>query len=117
MCATTWARNIHPRAPRFRTWRGSAWRPDGSGWVVTSARPSLHEPGVVPTTPESPRVADVRATPRGKALDWFMAAPVWTLRPDGTVEVYDLRFVSVVLPRGKTFRVEFPSGSLDPIVH
>ncbi|MBI3857659.1 MAG: metal-dependent hydrolase [Planctomycetes bacterium] len=70
----------------------------------------------VPTTPSAPRVAEVRASPRGRALERFMAAPVWTLRPDGGVEVYDLRFVSLIVPRGKTFRVEFPPGRLEPVV-
>jgi hypothetical protein len=43
-----------------------------------------------------------------------MAAPVWTLHPDGRVEVYDLRFDSVVVPRKGTFVVEFPPGSAEP---
>jgi inner membrane protein len=70
----------------------------------------------VPTTPDAPRVAEVRASPRGRALERFMAAPVWTLRPDGGVEVYDLRFVSLVIPRKGTFHVEFPPGRLEPVV-
>jgi hypothetical protein len=45
-----------------------------------------------------------------------MAAPVWTLQADGRVEVYDLRFRSIVVPRSPTFQVEFPPGSLDPVV-
>jgi inner membrane protein len=71
---------------------------------------------VVPTTPDAPRVREVRDSPRGRALQRFMAAPVWTLRPDGAVQVYDLRFVSIVVPRSGTFRVEFPPGSLEPVV-
>ena len=70
----------------------------------------------VATAPDAPRVAEVRGSPRGRALERFMAAPVWKLRPDGGVEVYDLRFVSLVVPREGTFRVEFPPGKLEPIV-
>jgi hypothetical protein len=43
-----------------------------------------------------------------------MAAPVWTLRPDGSVEVRDLRFEPVVIERGNPFVVVFPPGSLTP---
>ena len=63
-----------------------------------------------------PRVAEIRATPTGRRLDWFMAAPVWTLHPDGRVTVYDLRFNSVIVPREGTFMVEFPPGSTEPRV-
>jgi len=116
-------RNLHPKEirvfpeplgpQRFRV----AARTD-AGWEVSlcSLLHGIERRETVPTAPDAPRVAEVRATPRGRKLDWFMAAPVWTLRPDGGVEVYDLRFVSAVVPRGKTFRVEFPPGSLDPVV-
>ena len=116
-------RNVHPRALRvfpeppgplrFRT----AALTD-AGWEVTicSMLRGLEDRHIVPTQMDAPRVVEVRASPRGRALDWFMAAPVWTLRPDGAVEVYDLRFVSRVVPRSKTFSVEFPPGSLEPVV-
>lgn len=68
----------------------------------------------LPTHDDRPRVAEVRAGPRGRALEWFMAAPVWTLHPDGRVEVHDLRFRSLVIRRAPTFQVEFPPGSLEP---
>jgi hypothetical protein len=91
----------------------------GGGWNIylcslLSGASELR--AVVPTNDASPRVAEIRATPKGKALDRFMAAPVWTVHPDGRVEVYDLRFSSLVVPRSPTFRVEFPAGSLDPVV-
>lgn len=116
-------RNVHPRAlrvfpeplgpHRFRT----AALTD-AGWEVSicSLVRGMEGREIVPTRLEAPRVVEVRASPRGKALDWFMAAPVWTVRSDGAVEVYDLRFVSRVVPRSKTFSVEFPPGSLEPIV-
>ena len=70
----------------------------------------------IPTMDTAPRVAELRATPAGRALERFMAAPVWTLHPDGRVEVYDLRFNSLVVPRKGTFLVEFPPGSAEPVV-
>ena len=116
-------RNIHPRAVRVfpeplgpQRFRVAALTDDG--WVVSlcSLLRGIERREVVPTMADAPRVAEVRAAPRGKALDWFMAAPVWTLRPDGGVEVYDLRFASMVVPRSPTFRVEFPPGRLEPVV-
>lgn len=116
-------RNVHPRAlrvfpeplgpQRFRT----ATLTDG-GWEVSicSLLRGIQDRHLVPTQLDAPRVVEVRASPRGKALDWFMAAPVWTVRPDGAVEVYDLRFVSPIGPRSKTFSVEFPPGSVEPVV-
>jgi membrane-bound metal-dependent hydrolase YbcI (DUF457 family) len=70
--------------------------------------------GTIHTDESAPRVAELRATPAGRALDRFMAAPVWTLHPDGRVEVYDLRFNSVVVPRKGTFVVEFLPGEREP---
>jgi inner membrane protein len=70
----------------------------------------------IPTSDAEPRVAEVRATPTGRRLDWFMAAPVWTLHPDGRVTVYDLRFNSLIVPREGTFVVEFPPGRTEPAV-
>ncbi len=70
----------------------------------------------LPVDTAAPRVIEVRASAAGRRLDRFMAAPVWTLRPDGTVAVHDLRFSSIVVPRAPTFRVEFPPGRLDPVV-
>jgi len=91
---------------------GGAW----NVYLCSLLRGTSELQAVVPTDDASPRVAELRATPRGKALDRFMAAPVWTLHPDGRAEVYDLRFSSLVVPRAATFRVEFPAGSLEPVV-
>ena len=71
---------------------------------------------VVPTDSASPRVLEILATPKGRALDRFMAAPVWTADPDGRVRVYDLRFRSLVFPRAPTFQVEYLPGNTNPIV-
>lgn len=85
-------------------------------YLCNVIRGTCEKRATVPTAPSSPRVAELRATPKGRALERFMAAPVWTVRPDGRVDVYDLRFVSLVVPRGKTFQVEFPAGSPEPVV-
>ena len=70
----------------------------------------------IPTHDSQPRVAEIRATPQGRALERFMAAPVWTLHPDGRVVVYDLRFNSLIVPREGTFVIEFPPGRTEPVV-
>jgi inner membrane protein len=101
-----------PHRFRAAVLRESAWHV----YLCSVLRGTCDLKEVVPTAPSAPRVADVRAAPHGRALERFMAAPVWTLRPDGGVDVYDLRFVSLVVPRKKTFRVEFPPGRLDPVV-
>lgn len=85
-------------------------------WTVYLCNPltgALERKGIHPVDQDSLRVAEVRATPRGKTLDWFMAAPVWTLEPGGAVTVYDLRFRSLRIPRGDPLRVTFPAGSLE----
>ena len=116
-------RNVHPRTVRVfpeplgpQRFRVAALT--DAGWEVSlcSIFGAIERRELVPTSPDAPRVAEVRATPRGKALEWFMAAPVWTLRPDGGVELYDLRFDSLVVRRAPTFRVEFPPGRLDAVV-
>ncbi len=68
----------------------------------------------VHTDEAAPRVAELRATPLGRRLDRFMAAPVWTVHADGRAEVYDLRFNSLIVPRKATFVVTFPPGSSEP---
>jgi inner membrane protein len=115
---------VHPRAlrlfpeplgpQRFRAVArvGGAW----NVYLCSLLRGSVELRESVPTDDGAPRVAEIKATPRGRSLEWFMAAPVWTLHPDGQVDVSDLRFRSLVIPRGPTFRVEFPPGSLDPRV-
>jgi inner membrane protein len=116
--------NLHPQAlrvfpeplgpQRFRAAArvGGAW----NVYLCSLFRGTSELRGVYPTDDASPRVAEIRATPKGRALDRFMAAPVWTAEPDGRVQVYDLRFRSLVVPRGPTFQVEFPPGSLEPTV-
>lgn len=69
---------------------------------------------VVPSDDAAPRVAQIRSTPRGEMLDRFMSAPVWTVHPDGAVDVYDLRFSNLVLARTPVFHVEFAPGRVDP---
>jgi inner membrane protein len=91
---------------------GDAWHVSLWSTLAGSSTPRA----ILRTQDGAPRVAKLRATPRGRTLERFMAAPVWTLQPDGSVEVHDLRFSSLVIPRGPTFQVEFPPGSLEPRV-
>jgi inner membrane protein len=116
-------RSIHPRTLRVfpeplgpHRFRSAALTENGWEVSLCSLLRGIERREMIPTQPDAPRVAEVRAAPRGRKLDWFMAAPVWTLRPDGGVEVYDLRFVTLVLPRKGTFHVEFPPGSVEPVV-
>lgn len=83
----------------------------GDEWVVSIVHVlggSVERRGTVHTDEAAPRVAALRATPLGRRLYRFMAAPVWTLHPDGRAEVTDLRFDSLVVPRKGTFVVPFP---------
>ncbi len=88
---------------------------DGTSWRLyrvhlPSGRCELK--AVIPTDEASERVRAVRAGHDGCQLDWFMAAPVWTRRPDDGVEIRDLRFQSLVLPwRADIFRFEAPPGT------
>ncbi len=89
---------------------GDAWRVSVCHVLTGEVEPREE----VHTDAASPRVAALRATPLGRRLDRFMAAPVWTVRADGSAEVTDLRFNSLVVPRRGTFVVTFPPGSSEP---
>jgi inner membrane protein len=115
---------LHPRALRVfpeplgpQRFRAAALV--GGSWKVylcSLVRGTTELRGEFPTDDGAPRVLEIRATPKGRALDRFMAAPVWTLEPDGRVTVDDLRFRSLVAPRSPTFHVEFAPGSVEPRV-
>lgn len=92
---------------------------DGAEWKVHVVRPFSGRAELaerVPTAADDPRVAAIRASEAGRRLDAFMAAPVWTLRPDGTVEVEDLRFRSLVIRRASPLTVLFRPGDPEPRV-
>ena len=89
---------------------------DGPAWRVYLIRPlsgAWELRDTVSTAADLPEVAAVRATPAGRRLEAFMAAPVWSVKPDGTIEVEDLRFRSLVVARGSPLTVRFRPG--DPI--
>jgi len=67
------------------------------------------------THEQSPEVARCRCTPHGRTIDWFAAAPVWREEPDGSVEVYDLRFKSITIDRPNAFRWRFAPGETVPV--
>lgn len=92
---------------------------DGPEWKVHLARPLSGRVELVeriPTADGDPRVAAIRASDAGRRLEAFMAAPVWTIRPDGTVEVEDLRFRSLVIRRSSPLTVVFRPGDPTPWV-
>jgi membrane-bound metal-dependent hydrolase YbcI (DUF457 family) len=91
---------------------GEEWRVYLSGWV--GGRAELRER--YRTDRDLRRVAEIRETAYGRKIEWFMAAPVWTLRADGGVEVFDLRFRPIVVPGPVGFRVEFSPGDARPRV-
>jgi inner membrane protein len=101
-----------PHRFRAAVKRGGEWRLHLCHLLSGRVEPG----GVFPTDEAAPRVAEVRRSPKGRDLEWFMAAPVWTLRPDGSVEVRDLRFHTLSLARDNPFVVVFPAGSLAPAV-
>ena len=92
---------------------------DGALWRVHLVRPfsgRVELVETIPTAAEDPRVQERRATAAGRRLEAFMAAPVWRVSPDGTVEVEDLRFRSVVVPGGSPLTVRFAPGDPTPRV-
>jgi inner membrane protein len=97
-------------------WRFRAAVRDGPVWRVYLIRPAsgaweLRD--TVRTDADDPRVAAVRSTPAGRRLEAFMAA-VWSVRPDGTIEVEDLRFRSLVVRRRSPLTVSFRPGDPTP---
>ena len=101
---------LGPHRFRAATRVGDAWHVS----LIHVLGGSVEPCEVVHTDEAAPRVAEVRASPSGRRLERFMAAPVWTLASDGGVEVYDLRFNSRVVVRNGTFVVRFPAGRTEP---
>lgn len=60
----------------------------------------------VPTHENYPKVQAARETERARKIEAFFKAPVWTENED-SVEVYDLRFRSVIFPRDSVFTYRF----------
>jgi len=73
--------------------------------------------GTFLTEEERPHIRAIRATKRAQELEWFFKAPVWRTVPGqkGEVEVFDLRFRSTILRRGKSpFVFRFKATSDGP---
>jgi membrane-bound metal-dependent hydrolase YbcI (DUF457 family) len=92
---------------------------DGVVWRVYLVRPAsgaweLRE--TISTDASDPRVVAVRETPEGRRLEAFMAAPVWRVTADGSMEVEDLRFKSLILGRRSPLTVVFRPGDPNPRV-
>jgi inner membrane protein len=70
------------------------------------------------TAVSDPRIKDLMATPRLAALMKFFKRPVFEWTEDGQVRVYDLRFISTVLPfrnSGFSFNFKVPSELVSQI--
>ncbi len=92
-------------------WRGVVLEDDVYRLYLIHPWSGRAEPrGTVGTSPRNPIVRQARSTHLGRRLERFFMAPVWTVRdapPESghpaktpaTVEVYDLRFRSLVLDR------------------
>jgi membrane-bound metal-dependent hydrolase YbcI (DUF457 family) len=105
-------RYVFPEPFGPHRFRGVARRP--GEWEVFLVRPlsgSVEPVRRVPTAASSsPAVSAALATRGGRLLETFLAAPVWTVSPD-RVEVYDLRFSSVLLDwREPPFAFSFSRG-------
>jgi inner membrane protein len=89
----------------------------GDRWEVFLVRVfsgRVERAGAAPTDAGDPRVEEIRASPLGRRLEHFMAAPVWRRRPDGSVEVRDLRFEPLVVRRRNPFVGIFPPPGSGP---
>lgn len=89
----------------------------GPRWEVFLVRVlsgRLERAGAAPTDDGDPRVQEIRSSRLGRRLEHFMAAPVWRRRPDGTVEVRDLRFEPLVVRRQNPFVGIFPPPGSGP---
>ncbi len=93
-------------------WRGVVKeRDDWKVYLVDTGRRTVTPKGAFPNDEWSPAARAAQETPFGVRLATFFKAPVWTTeaKPDGgsLVKVHDLRFSSLVLPRGNPFEYEF----------
>lgn len=93
-------------------WRGVVKERDGwSVYLVDVSKRTVEPAMTLPVDEWSPASRAAQETPFGRRLSAFFKAPVWTTAPapDGghTASVYDLRFVSLVLPRPPAFRYDF----------
>ena len=99
-----------PEALGPHRWRvvareGRRWRM----WLVHVRDRRMDLVRDVTTEEGSPDVERARATPRGRAIDSFFRAPVWTAdEASGEVRCFDLRFVSAVFDRDSPFTYVFP---------
>jgi hypothetical protein len=71
-------------------------------YLIHSFSGSMELNDTVRTDENLPPVQSIRSSDRAKRLEAFFKAPVWRVRKDGA-EVFDLRFRSIVLPRGTPF--------------
>lgn len=83
--------------------------------LIHSLSGAVEARGEVRTSDKDPRVREVRGTPEARRLESFFKAPVWTLREESgrtDVSVYDLRFRSLLIGRGKPFEFHLrPPGN------
>ncbi len=101
---------LGPHRFRAAVRAGPAW----DVYLVHVLSGRLERAGAAPTDDGDPRVEEVRSSPLGRRLEHFMAAPVWRRRPDGTVEVRDLRFEPLVVRRRNPFVGIFPPPGAGP---
>lgn len=103
-------------------WRGIA-RAGGAYDLYLLHVPSgrVEPRGRIPTATGDPIVERVRGTLRGRRLEQFFKASVWSVERDDAgarVSVFDLRFHSLVLKRDPVFIFRFrvhPNGRVEPL--
>lgn len=96
-------------------------------YLITPFKDLVEPKGEVETLAGDPRVEAVRRTDRGRRLEWFFKAPVWSVRPGATfglpddpveVGVRDLRFASLLVERRSPFQFRFlvrPDGTVESL--
>lgn len=90
-------------------WRGVLR--EGGSWSVYLANAVTGRAGladIVLTNDDDPRVLAVRRSAAGERLERFFKAPVWQVAPDGSVQAWDLRFMTLVARRDPLFVFRFP---------
>ena len=113
---------IFPEAFGPHRWRGVSR--EGNTYHLYLIHPlssRIESKGLIQTQRGDPTIEEARETRLAKRLERFFKAPVWQIlagpeKNPAKVSVYDLRFHSVLIPRGPSFLYRFyvhPNGRVE----